>query len=172
MTLDPTTTVLLALTAVAAVTDSRTGLIPNWLTLPALALAPALQLAHGGSDALVHSLCGIAACAVIPLVLFRLGAMGGGDVKLLGAIGGLLGPLAGLELQLLAYNVLVLFACVVLACRRQLWPVLWRAALLLWPRTRQRGAQPSGAEEPAATFRLGLPILVSACTLLAIEAVR
>jgi prepilin peptidase CpaA len=167
MALDYLTAALLTLTAIAAVTDSRSGLIPNWLTLPVLALAPLLQLAQGGSAALARSLIGVLVCAAIPLCLFRAGAMGGGDVKLLGAIGGLLGPLAGLELQLLAYNVLVLFACVVLACRRQLLLVLRRALRLLGPRGRGESTT-----QPATTFRLGLPIFVSALTLLAIEAAR
>jgi prepilin peptidase CpaA len=38
-----------------------------------------------------HSLLGIAAGAAIPLVLYAIGALGGGDVKLMGGIGAWLG---------------------------------------------------------------------------------
>lgn len=157
---------LFALTFVAAVTDARAGIIPNWLTLPALAIAPPLQLLAGGRDALVASLLGCAVCAVVPLVMFRLGAMGGGDVKLLGAIGALAGPTLGLELQLLAYNVLVGFALAALARRGQLRAVLRRALRLVTGRPR--------AHDPAAltAFRLGVPIFVATVALLSLEAAR
>lgn len=170
MPFDPITLMLLVLTASAALTDARSGLIPNWLTLPVLASAPLAQLAHGGGPALGRSLLGVALCAAIPALLFRAGAMGGGDVKLLGAIGALAGPLRGLEIQLLAYHVLVLLACFTLACERRLMPVLLRTWRLLRSCLSRSGAQVE--HEPNASFRLGVPIFVAACALIAIEAVR
>jgi len=74
--------------AVAAVWDARWRRIPKWLTLPALALGLAFHLASGGfGGALLAAAVGL----VCGLVLLQLGAVGGGDVKWLAALGALLG---------------------------------------------------------------------------------
>jgi prepilin signal peptidase PulO-like enzyme (type II secretory pathway) len=45
------------------------------------------------------------ACGAVPLLLFRLKALGGGDVKLLATVGAQLGPLLGLQLSFAAFLV-------------------------------------------------------------------
>lgn len=155
---------LLAITFIAAWTDTQSGLIPNWLTLPVIVSAPPLQLALGGTSSLAGSLLGGLVCALVPLFLFRAGAMGGGDVKLLCGIGALAGPLAGIEVQLLAYNVLVAFALTVLALRGELTAVLRRTWRLL--------RRLPEASEPHASFRLGIPIFVATAASLALQAWR
>jgi prepilin peptidase CpaA len=95
---------LLALTGIAAITDTRSGLIPNWITLPTLAAAPLAQLAVGGVTSALNAIAALIACALVPLVMFALRAMGGGDVKLFAALGALCGASLGLELQLLSYG--------------------------------------------------------------------
>jgi prepilin peptidase CpaA len=164
--------VLLAITFVAAFTDVRTGLIPNWLTLPTLALAPLVQLALGGTHALAMSIIGCVVCGLVPLCLFRAGAMGGGDVKLLSGIGALAGPLAGLEVQLLAYNMLVAFALIVLALRGELRAVLRRTWRLLVRGRAARDPEATDARDVLTTFRLGAPIFVAVLALTALEVVR
>jgi len=91
---------------VAAITDYRTGKIRNWLTLPPLVAAPIAHLAMGGPEAALASLLGIVGCGLVPFLLFKariptkgqeLHAGGGGDVKLLAAVGGIVGLKAGLE---------------------------------------------------------------------------
>jgi prepilin peptidase CpaA len=103
---------VLLVSGIAAVHDARSGHIPNWLvglglalgaggSIAALALADALEaLARTGSAAL-----GFVACGAVPLLLFRLKALGGGDVKLLATVGAQLGPLLGLELSFAAFVV-------------------------------------------------------------------
>jgi prepilin peptidase CpaA len=93
----------LAATLAAAVLDARTGRIPNRLTLAALVLGLALGALHGGGWGLVHCAAGALVLAFVPLLLFWRGAMGGGDVKLLAALGALVGIDAGLELESLAF---------------------------------------------------------------------
>ncbi len=101
----------LVLTAVAAVFDARTGHIPNWLTLPPLVLAPLIWLAYGGfwrtdrglTANFVGSLVSIAVCAAVPLLLFKLKAIGAGDVKLFAAIGALV--LVDTGIQALFYSI-------------------------------------------------------------------
>lgn len=87
---------LLLLLLVAAAWDARTRLIPNWLTLLVITggIAQSFSAAHVvGPGA---SLLGILVGAAIPFVLFAIGALGGGDVKLMAGVGAWLGPLPAL----------------------------------------------------------------------------
>jgi prepilin peptidase CpaA len=129
---------LLALgaSAAAAISDLRTGHIPNGLTLPLLALGPGVAAyeAHARGAALapaaLASLLGVVVCGAVPYLLFRLGGMFGGDVKLLAGLGALLGPVLGLEAELDAFVAAALFALGRMAFRGQLFAVLGRSARL------------------------------------------
>ena len=72
--------------------DVRTRRIPNAVTGPAIVLGAALNLFHGGLHGLVYALSGLLITVVILLGPFALGGIGGGDVKMMGAVGALLGP--------------------------------------------------------------------------------
>ncbi|MEM9189028.1 MAG: A24 family peptidase [Myxococcota bacterium] len=82
---------IIALGAVlaGAITDVRTGRIPNWLTFSTLAAGPALHLATSGAVGFGLSVGSILLTSLLPLFLFSKGALGGGDVKLFAAVGGL-----------------------------------------------------------------------------------
>src|SRR5687767_10166147 len=101
--------VAVGLAAAAAITDWRTGRIPNWLTLPPLVAAPVAYVAAAGLDGLLPSLLGMLVCGAPPYILFRRGAMGGGDVKLLAAVGAVAGISVGLEGQLLGLVIASLY---------------------------------------------------------------
>lgn len=112
-------TILLALlfTAVAAAWDLRTGLIPNRLVAigaAGCAIAGLAAAAASGPWEALRTLLAMAAgmvlVALVPFILFRAGGMGGGDVKLLAAVGIALGPLLGLEAELYAFVVAMLYA--------------------------------------------------------------
>jgi len=97
-------------TGAAAVADLRTGKMPNRITLGALlvgvvgsAALPAWEGSPGVSRAVLTSLGGALVASVVPYVLWRARALGGGDVKLFVALGALLGPLVGLEAQMMAF---------------------------------------------------------------------
>jgi len=115
-----TYTMMLAIALVASVSDLRTGLIPNWLTFPALLIALLVETAYGGMRGFVGALLGIVVCGLVPLVFHRLGAMGGGDVKLFAALGALGGPSMGLEVELLALSCAFFWGLAVLTYRGQL----------------------------------------------------
>jgi prepilin peptidase CpaA len=94
----------------------------------------------------------------VPLLLFGLRAIGGGDVKLLATIGALAGASRGLEIQLASYCVLTLYALVLLAHRGQVLGTLGRALrILIAPLLRR----PAPAAETLLSLRLGPSIFVA-----------
>jgi prepilin peptidase CpaA len=102
---------VLAITAAAAVSDLRTGLISNKLTLGALGALFAAQLGFNGLRAgAVAALTGLLFASLIPLVLYVARGLGGGDLKLMAACGVGLGPLLAMEAQMIAFSVGCLFA--------------------------------------------------------------
>ncbi len=92
MTEQIATIVMLAMLAAAVATDLHKGKIYNWLTAPCAAAGLALGLASGGMAGLADRLLGAAAALAVVLLVFHLARLGGGDIKLLlavGALGGL-----------------------------------------------------------------------------------
>jgi prepilin peptidase CpaA len=82
----------IAVTLIAAWLDWRTRRIPNWLTLPALALGIGANALADGWPGVKASLegAGLALLILLPFVLMR--GLGAGDWKLMAAVGALLGP--------------------------------------------------------------------------------
>jgi prepilin peptidase CpaA len=75
----------------AGYTDYRKRLIENRLTLPAIAIGFLLNfIGHGWQGILLSSL-GLMTGVGLLLLPFLFGKLGGGDVKLIGAIGAMLG---------------------------------------------------------------------------------
>jgi prepilin peptidase CpaA len=110
--------VLLAAVFAAAAWDVRTRRIPNWLTVSAFALALLLRLPMG-LGAVLDGLgaAGIALAICIPV--FALGGLGGGDVKLLTAVGAFLGIERLWGALLVTFLVGGLFALVAVIRRRR-----------------------------------------------------
>jgi prepilin peptidase CpaA len=71
-----------AVLAVATFTDLRSRRIPNWLVLPFLGAGLAVSVWHDGWHGLAQSSAGLGLGAAIFGLLFFLGGMGMGDVKL------------------------------------------------------------------------------------------
>jgi prepilin peptidase CpaA len=91
---------VLAMLLVGAIaTDLHARIIPNWLTLAVALLAVPWWLATGlgGSAVLLQIGVALAALALFSAI-FALGMMGGGDVKLIAALGLWLPPLAFCEM--------------------------------------------------------------------------
>ena len=83
-----TDVILIAFVCTAAWMDWATSRIPNWVTLPGLVAALALRALAGS---VVQGLEGFGVAFVVALILYALGAVGGGDVKLLAGVGAFLG---------------------------------------------------------------------------------
>ena len=78
--------------AVATFTDLRSRRIPNWLVLPFLVAGVVTSTWLHGWRGFGQSLAGIGLGALLFGVLFLMGGMGMGDVKLCAAIGAWIGP--------------------------------------------------------------------------------
>ncbi|MDH3503299.1 MAG: A24 family peptidase [Nitrospirota bacterium] len=77
---------------VAAVTDVWNGRIPNWLTFSLAFFGIGVQSWEYGWDGFLFSLEGLAIGLACLMFFYVKGGMGAGDVKLLGAIGTIVGP--------------------------------------------------------------------------------
>jgi prepilin peptidase CpaA len=153
--------VAMVVTLVAAITDMRTGRIPNWLTYPLLVAAPIASGLIGGAEPFLRSLLGVVLCGAVPLLLFMRGAMGGGDVKLFAVLGGILGPAGGVEVQFFAYVAVTFLLLARMAWDGKLLNTLGnvgRAGFnLVVPDRFQKPLEPS----MLTTMRMGLAIFVA-----------
>ena len=77
---------------IAGIYDIVFSRIPNWLTFPAMAFAIGYHVLASGIPGMLLSLAGLLIGFSIFLLFYILGGMGAGDVKLMAAIGALLGP--------------------------------------------------------------------------------
>jgi prepilin peptidase CpaA len=87
------------------VVDARTRRIPNVLSASAMIAGLGLNTAYFGVSGLGVSVGGLLAAAAVLLPAFAVGGLGAGDVKMMGAIGALLGP----ELALAALGLGMIF---------------------------------------------------------------
>ncbi len=123
--------VLIAL--VAAVTDYRTGLIPNLLTYPAILLGPVAWGLLAGQPGLFESVGGLLMCGLAPAMMYfwkgapkksdgsRDALMKMGDVKLFVALGAFCGPFVGIEAQFYGMVAASLFGVGLLAWKGRLF---------------------------------------------------
>ena len=81
-----------AVASVAAVCDVRWRRIPNWLTLSAFVGGLVVQVLRSGAAGVLVALAGagLGLCVFLPFYVIH--AIGAGDVKLLAAVGALVGP--------------------------------------------------------------------------------
>jgi prepilin peptidase CpaA len=159
----------LVVSAVAAVFDLKTGSIPNWLTLPALLLAPIAHYVYGTSHGMDtseagyeagFSVAGALVTGIVPVILFRQSAIGGGDVKILAALGALCQPSMGLEVELYTFMAAMVIAPARLAYDGKLLATLKNTGFLMLnpvlPKDKRRTVEP----EVMSWFRLGPCILI------------
>lgn len=159
----------MAIAAVAGWLDWRKGEIPNWLTLPALGLAPVLHIARMSMakepmEAALQegaiSIGGAVLCGIVPMMLYRQSAIGGGDVKLLVALGALLQPMVGVEAQMYGFFAGAILAPARLAYEGKLFATMKNALVILanlfLPAKKQRSVDSA----VLSWFRLGPAIAI------------
>lgn len=91
-----------SLAAASAITDLIWGRIPNWMTGPALLAGIVMSTATLGLAGLGESVGGIFLGLAVFGWMFWLGFLGGGDVKLLMALGAIVGPRFAIEVAFLS----------------------------------------------------------------------
>jgi prepilin peptidase CpaA len=109
-----------AVASVAAVIDVRWRRIPNWLTFSALVGGLVLNLMRFGPPGGLVALGGAALGLGVLVPFYAIRAIGAGDVKLLAALGALLGPLALVSVVIYGAVVGGIIAAVMLARRHEL----------------------------------------------------
>jgi len=83
---------LLTFMLACCVIDVRTRRIPNAISGPAVVLGSALNAFYFGLSGLLCSVSGVVVMVAVLLAPFALGGIGGGDVKMMAAVGAFLGP--------------------------------------------------------------------------------
>ncbi len=92
MNMDVLLFILIVLLTLSVITDIKWKKIPNALTFPVMILG---LIAHGfksGYGGLIYSIEGLLLGIALLIVFYIMGMMGAGDVKLMGAVGSILGP--------------------------------------------------------------------------------
>ena len=106
------------------------------------------------------SVAGACVTAVVPLVLYRQNAIGGGDLKLLAALGALCHPSLGLELEMYAFMAALVIAPARLAYDGKLFRTLKNTIYLMFnpvlPKEKRKAVEP----EAMTWFRLGPCIFI------------
>ncbi len=95
-------TPLLVMIFIAAMVDLRERRIPNWLNLLILLSGLINAIVWASPVSIGYALAGVFVGFALLFVQFALGAVGGGDVKMLAAVGAWVGPLATLEVFIAA----------------------------------------------------------------------
>lgn len=111
-----------AISGVAALTDLARGRIYNWLTVPAFLAGLAYSGYEGGLEGVVFAALGAFLGLVLYGWMFFIGHLGGGDVKLLMALGAWGGPAYCLETGLLGVLLGGVMAACVLGAKGRLIP--------------------------------------------------
>jgi prepilin peptidase CpaA len=102
----------------AAIHDCKYRKIPNWFNLSALVLGIGLNALMSGVPGLISSCEGLLLALAVYMPLYVVNGMGAGDVKLMAAVGSLVGPVRWLEI-LLATSVLGGLVAFIFAWRKK-----------------------------------------------------
>jgi prepilin peptidase CpaA len=161
--LGPMSVALVALMLGAAVFDVRSRRIPNALTVSGFVIAIALRFV-AGPGAGIDGLTGAILAFVLCLPFFVLGVLGGGDAKLLMAVGAFMGPRDLLMAMLLIASVGGIIGAVDAARRGILLPVLYNCGDILksWATLGRRGSNRSLAAADAHAIPYGVAIALGA----------
>jgi prepilin peptidase CpaA len=102
--------ILASVLLVAGVTDLRSSKIPNWLTFSAMAGGLISHSLLNGLSGLLFSAKGLGLGFALFILLYLMGGMGAGDVKLLAAVGSFIGAEAVLTAGLIVMFIGGLYA--------------------------------------------------------------
>ncbi|OYP37700.1 prepilin peptidase [Rhodopirellula sp. MGV] len=153
---------MIAFTSVATAMDLKSRRIPNWLTVTTAILGLVWNLYAGHLSGLLTSLGGFATGFGILCTLWLIGGGGGGDVKMMGAIGAWLGPIPTLIVFLASTG----------------YAIVCTVAMLVWGAAspKMQTAPAADSNESAAVLKhavpYALPVALSVWSLLLFHLVR
>ncbi len=153
------------LAASAAVTDLKTRTIPNELVFAGGAAGLGLNVWMSGGTGFVRALLGGIAGFCIFLPFFLLRGMGGGDVKLMAALGVCFGPIAIIQTALVASMAGAVLALIAAARHGVVRRTLTNTGKLLgsWLRHGPRASEEMSLDNPKALkIPYALPIAAGA----------
>jgi prepilin peptidase CpaA len=136
---------LATLVILAAGFDIRSRRIPNWLVLSGMVWGMAMNLFLYGTAGLKASLIGIGLAFLVYFPLFIVRGMGAGDVKLMMAIGALVGPVNWLTIFVATAILGGVVALALLAWRKRLRQTLHNVWFIVVELLRLRA--PYGTDE-------------------------
>lgn len=164
---------------VAAATDIAARRIPNWLTIPMLATGLGYSTLQRGPLGLLDSLAAALILALPYLFLFVYARGGGGDVKLMAAVGAWTGVVPGLVVLFMVAVAGVAMGIVVALTRGQFQTTMRRMAdvaqqaapavamgkpQLIGAAMTERSLSPSkGDRKPSAPMPYGVAIFAGVC---------
>jgi len=154
-----------ALMLVAAVWDVRARRIPNVLTVLGLAVALGLR-ATAGPGAGIDGVVGAILAFVLCLPFFVLGVLGGGDVKLLMALGAFTGPRDLLMGMLVIASLGGILGALDALRKGILLPVLYNCGSIIkhWMTLGRHGTNRSLSSAGALAIPYGVAIAVGSLT--------
>lgn len=116
---------------IAGTSDILTRRIPNWLTVAGALCGLLLSAYLAGFAGLRESALGLGLAMLVYLLFFALHAMGAGDVKLMGAVGAVVGVAVWWRIFILTSILGGVFALCVLVWQKRLGQTLWNVSFIL-----------------------------------------
>jgi len=138
--------ILLIVTVLAGIHDLRSRRIPNWLVLTALFLGFGMNLFLYEGAGLRASLLGMGLALLVYFPLYVLHAMGAGDVKLMAAVGSIIGPGNWLVLFIITALLGGVCAVLLLLFKGRLGEKMWNVGWILSEMTHLRAPYQSSEE--------------------------
>lgn len=121
--------VLIGLLTLSVITDIKWKKIPNALTFPVMIIGLTIHGFNSGVSGLIYSIEGLFLGMALLIVFYLLGMMGAGDVKLMGAVGSILGPEGVFKAFLFTAIAGGIYAVIMLAYHGQLTGFMKRFSL-------------------------------------------
>jgi prepilin peptidase CpaA len=151
--------VLVAVVLLAGIYDVRSRRIPNWVSLSGIILGIGLNsFLYRGMPGLTLSLKGLSLAFGVYLVLYALHAMGAGDVKLMAAVGSVVGWRDWLGIFLITALIGGILALIVVLLRKRFRKTVVNVGYILGEMAHARAAHLSREElDVRSPYSMGLP---------------
>jgi prepilin peptidase CpaA len=158
--------------AVSAVQDIRFQKIPNLVTYPTMGVALVYHSLLNGLDGFFFGLAGLGIGMAFFMIPYLMGGMGAGDVKLMGAVGAILGPRGVLIATVFTVMAGGIYALVVLIKNREYSKELIRriaTMLTTYFLTRQFDYTPAPDKEKQPKLCYGIAITLGTTLFIFLE---